>query len=111
MQVPYHSRVDRPSCSLLIPIFATHFVQAQLPCELNLCIILYFILLSMTQAHATYGEIEEVWFGGYGLVLFGPFAWAQLMHATKWARDTSSTSSLWRKSCTQNFHLKRAFML
>ena len=53
---------------MLIPIFATHFVQAQLPCELNLCIILYFILLSMTQAHATYGEIEKVWFGGYGLV-------------------------------------------
>ena len=65
----------------------------------------------MIQAHATYGEIEEVWFGGYGLVLFGPFAWAQLMHAPKWARDTSSTSSLWRRSCTQNFHLKRAFML
>ena len=65
----------------------------------------------MTQAHATYGEIEEVWFGGYGLVRFRPFAWAQLMHATKWARDTSSTSSSWRRSCIQNFHLKRAFML
>ena len=65
---------------LLIPIFATCFIQARfkqarLSCELNSCIILlYFILLSMTQAHATYGEIEEVWFGVYGLVLFKPFA-------------------------------------
>ena len=41
----------------------------------------------MTQAHATYGEIEEVWFGGYVLVFFGPFAWAQSMRATKWVRD------------------------
>ena len=24
------------------------------------------------------GKIEEVWFGGYGLVPFRPFAWAQL---------------------------------
>ena len=59
---------------VLIPIFAIHFIQARLPCELNSCILLYFILLSMTQAHATYGEIEEVWFGGYGSVPFGPFA-------------------------------------
>ena len=64
---------------MLIPIFATHFVQARfrqarLSCELNSCIILYFILLSVAQAHATYGEIEEVWFGGYGSVPFGPFA-------------------------------------
>ena len=59
---------------MLIPIFATHFVQARLPCGLNSCIILYFILLSMAQAHATYGEIEKVWFGGYGLVPFRPFA-------------------------------------
>ena len=64
---------------LLIPIFATCFIQARfkqarLSCELNSCIILYYILLSMAQAYATYGEIEEVWFGGYGLVLFKPFA-------------------------------------
>ena len=31
------------------------------------------------------GEIEEVWFGRYGSVLFGPFVWAQHMHAIKWA--------------------------
>ena len=64
---------------MLIPIFVTHFVQARfkqarLSCDLNSCIILYYILLSMAQAHTTYGEIEEVWFGGYGLVPFGPFA-------------------------------------
>ena len=64
---------------MLIPIFVTRFVQARfkqarLSCELNSCIMLYFILLSMAQAHATYGEIEEVWFGGYGLVPFKPFA-------------------------------------
>ena len=63
---------------LLIPIFATYFVQAQfkqarLSCELNSCIILYFILLSIGQVHATYGEIEEVLFGGYGSVPFEPF--------------------------------------
>ena len=57
----------------------THFVQvrfkqAQLSCELNLCIILYFILLNIAQAHTTYGEIEEAWFGRYELVLFEPFA-------------------------------------
>ena len=64
---------------VLIPIFATHFVQARfkqarLPYDLNSYGILYFILLSMAQAHATYGKIEEVWFGGYGLVPFRPFA-------------------------------------
>ena len=62
-----------------MPIFATHFLQtrfnqARLPCGLNSCIIFYFILLSMAQAHVTYREIEEVWFGGYGLVSFKPFA-------------------------------------
>ena len=101
---------------MLILIFATHFVQArfkqaQLSCELNSCIIFYFIFLSMAQAHATYEEIEEVWFGGYGSVPFGPFTWAQPIRATKWARDTGSTSGLWRRSCIQNFHPKIAFML
>ena len=52
-----------------------------------------------------------MWFGGYGLVPFGPFAWAQPMRATKWARDTGSTSGSWRRSCIQNFHPKTAFML
>ena len=44
---------------LLIPIFTTHvlealFNQARLPCGLNSCIIVYFILLNVAQAHATY---------------------------------------------------------
>ena len=39
---------------VLISIFATHFLQAQPPCGCNSCIILYFIPLSKTQAHATY---------------------------------------------------------
>ena len=43
---------------VLIPIFATHSLQAQLNRAqphygLNSCIILYFILLNMVQAHAT----------------------------------------------------------
>ena len=102
--------------TMLIPIFVTHFVQARfnqawLPCGLNSCIILYFILLIMAQAHATYGEIEEVWFGGYGSVSFGPFAWVQPMRATKWARDTGSTSGSWGRSCIQNFHPKTDFIL
>ena len=59
---------------LLIPILATHFLQARLPYGLNLCIIFYLILLSMAQAHVTYGEIEEVWFGGYESVSFRLFA-------------------------------------
>ena len=54
--------------------FRTSPIQTRLTCELNSCIILYFILLSIAQAHATYGEIEKVWFGGYGLVPFKPFA-------------------------------------
>ena len=96
---------------MLIPIFVTHFIQARfkqvrLSCELNSCIILYFIILSIAQALATHGEIEEVWFGGYRSVPFGPFAWAQPMHATKWARDTGSTSGSWRRSCIQNFYPK-----
>lgn len=33
------------------------------------------------------------------------------MRATKWARDTGSTSSSWRRSCIQSFHPKIAFML
>ena len=45
---------------MLILIFAIHFLQAQfnqaqLSCCLNSCIIFYFILLSMAQAHAIYG--------------------------------------------------------
>ena len=43
----------------VVLIFATHFLQARfnqawLHCELNSCIILYFILLSIVQAHMTY---------------------------------------------------------
>jgi len=33
------------------------------------------------------------------------------MCATKWVRDTSSTSSSWKRSCTRNLHLEIAFML
>ena len=43
------------------------------------------------------GEIEGAWFGGYGPVPFGPFAWAQPMRATKWARDTSSVGIILKK--------------
>ena len=57
------------------------------------------------------GEIKEVWFGGYKLVPFGSFAWAQPMRATKLARDTGSTLGSWRRSCIQNFHPKTTFML
>ena len=45
------------------------------------------------------GEIEEVWFGGYQLVSFESFGWAQPMRVTKWAKDTGSTSGSLRKSC------------
>ena len=94
----------------------THFVQARfkqarLPCELNSCITFYFIRLTMTQVHTTYGETEEVWLGGYETVPFEPFAWAQPMRNTKWAKNTGSTLSSWRRSCIQNFHPKAAFML
>ena len=45
---------------MLIPIFATNFIQTRfnqvrLPYGLDSCIIFYFILLSMAQAHVTYG--------------------------------------------------------
>ena len=33
------------------------------------------------------------------------------MRATKWARDTCSTSGSWKRTCIQNFHHKTAFML
>ena len=33
------------------------------------------------------------------------------MRAIKWARDTGSTSSSWRRSCIKNFHPKIDFML
>ena len=56
-------------------------------------------------------KIEEVWFEEYGSVPFGPFTLAQLMRATKWARDIGSTLRSWRRSYTQNFHLKRALIL
>ena len=55
---------------MLIPIFATHFVQARLPCGLNSYIILYFILLSMAQAHATYwGKLRKCGLEGMGRFL------------------------------------------
>ena len=38
------------------------------------------------------GEIDKMWFGGYGSVSFGLFALVQTMRATKWVRDTGSTS-------------------
>ena len=71
----------------------------------------YIIFLSMAQAHSIYGGNwgSMVWRGWVGF--FGPFAWAQLIRATKWTRDTGSTSCSWRISCTQNFHHKRVFML
>ena len=67
---------------MLIPIFATHFIQARfnqarLPCGLNSCIILYFILLSMTQAYATYGRnwgsmVWKVWVGSFRTFCMSP---------------------------------------
>ena len=67
---------------MLIPIFATHFIQARfnqarLPCGLNSCIILYFILLSMTQAYATYGRnwgsmVWKVWVGSFQTFCMSP---------------------------------------
>ena len=55
---------------MLIPIFTTHFVQAWLPCGLNSYIILYFILLSMAQAHATYwGKLRKCGLEGMGRFL------------------------------------------
>lgn len=56
-------------------------------------------------------EFEGVWFEGYESVFFGPFAWTQLMRAIKWARDTGSTISSWRRSCTWDFHPKRGLMI
>ena len=46
------------------------FNQARLSCELNSCITLYFILLSMTQAHATYwGKLRKCGLEGMGQFL------------------------------------------
>ena len=101
------TRMPQASCVLkrliLIHIFTTYFLQAWF--NQASWIIFYFILLSMAQAHM------KVWFGGYELVPFGPFAWAQHMRATKWVKDTNSTSGSWRRSCTRNFHPKTAFIL
>jgi len=60
---------------MLILIFATHFLQAQfnqvqLPCGLNSCTILYYIFLSMAQAHVTYlGKLRKCDFKGMGQFL------------------------------------------
>ena len=67
--------MDVFDCSVLIPIFATYFLQARfnqarLPCELNSCIIFYFILLSMAQAHVTYwGKLKKCGLEGMGRFL------------------------------------------
>ena len=110
--------VDKQNSLLvLIPIFVTHFLQvrfnqARLPCGLNSCILFYFILFKHgLSPYDLLGEIKEVWFGGYKSVPFKPFAWAQPICATKWARDTGSTSGSWNRSCIQNFHSKIVFML
>ena len=53
----------------------THFLQArfnqaQLPCGLNSRIILYFIILSMAQAHVTYwGKLRKCGLEGMGQFL------------------------------------------
>ena len=44
------------------------------------------------------------------MVSFVPFAWIQHMHAIKWVRNIGSTLGSWRRSCTWNFHRKRAFI-
>ena len=55
---------------VLIPIFATHFLQARLSYGLNSCIIFYFILLRMAQAHATYwGKLRKCGLEGMGRFL------------------------------------------
>ena len=100
---------------LLILIFTTHFLQAQLnrvqlPCGLNSCILLYSFKHGPSPCDIL-GKIEEMWFGGYESVSFRPFAWAQPMRATKWVRGTNSISGSWKRSYTWNFHLKTTFIL
>ena len=95
--------------NLLIPIFMTHFYKLN-SIELDLIMgsihVSYHIIL--TQAHGgNWGSVVwRVW-----ISFFRTFYMSMPMRATKWARDIGSTSSSWRKSCIQNFHLKRVFML
>ena len=106
---------------MLIPIFTTHFrdtfsTSPIQPSPTSLWAQFMYFILFYSFKHSPspcdlLGEIEEVWFGGYGSVPFGLFAWAQPMHATKWVRDTNSTSGSWKRSCIQNFHPKTVFML
>ena len=71
----------------------THFLQAlfnqaRLPCGLNSCIIFYFIILSMTQAHATYwGKREKH-------IPFATIPWSHLLAIHTCFCDTFSTSPI-----------------
>ena len=71
-----------------------------------------FIFLSMAQAHVTiWGKLRKCGLEGMGRFLSDLLHEPIPMRATKWARDTDSTSGSWRRSCIQNFHPKIAFML
>ena len=64
---------------VLIPVFTTHFLQAdstKLDFPMDSIHVLYFIY-SFKHGPSpcdNMGEIEEVWFGGYGSIPFRPFA-------------------------------------
>ena len=101
---------------MLIPIFVTFFMSSiqSSPMALRAQFMYYIIFYSFKHGRSPcdiFGEIEEVWFGGYELIPFEPFAWAQHMHASKWAKDTGNTLGSWKKSYTYNFHPKIVFML
>lgn len=77
MEQVFPSKKNFPIKGVLISIFTTYFLQAQPFCGLNLCIILYFILLSKIQDLCPCNMLEKlkgVRFERYGLVLFGSFA-------------------------------------
>ena len=85
-----------------IPILTTHFLQvwfnwAWLCYWPNSCIILYFILLIMIQSYVIYWENWESVIWKIWVVFIGPFARAQPMCFTKWVRDASSISDLWKR--------------
>ena len=97
---------------VLIAIFVTHFdsIEPDLVVGLiHVYIIFYFFKHGLSPCYILrklrkcgLESIDRV----FSILLHEPS-----MHATKWVRDTNSTPSSWRRSFTQNFHPKRAFML
>ena len=91
---------------LLIPILATHFFH-----KFNSCIIFLFYSFKYGSSQCNYWRnwgsvVWRIWVN-----FLRTFCMSQTQACYQVGKDIGSTSSSWRRSCTLNFHPRRAFIL